>query len=208
MADLIDPKEFGCDVNQLFPTNIIAFENKQPDAEKFNKAIAEYVLEQAEENQDEQGRHSVGGQDSWHSEKNLHELDYWWSDNLESLIMTSVAAYGNGSVPKDFEIACWAVLIRKGGYSNYHTHPNNIISGVYYVDVPEDIEIDKNRTIGGIIQFPDTRAGACGTSHESATWGYKPQESSGLIFPSWVPHFVSPYMGESYRISLSWNVVF
>ena len=44
------------------------------------------------------------------------------------------------------------------------------MSGVYYVDVPEDIEIDALK-IGGIIQFPDTRAGACGTSHESATWG-------------------------------------
>ena len=206
MTDLIDPKNFGIDKLNLFPTQVLAFKNEDPDADKMNRAIEEYVLEASKEQKDH--TYSIAG-NGWHSDCNLTDLDYLWSDKLTELIITAITAYAaDGQAPKEWDLESWAVLINNGGYSNYHTHPGWFMSGVYYVKVPEDISQEEARDIGGIIQIPDTRSGACGTNHEGGTWSMMPEEGCGLVFPSWMPHFVTPYRGDSYRISLSWNIAF
>ena len=53
---------------------------------------------------------------------------------------------------KDFVLtACWANFNPTGGLNSAHTHPNNYLSGVYYVSTPSGADA---------IEFTDPRPGA------------------------------------------------
>jgi len=91
--------------------------------------------------------------------------------------------------------------------NNTHFHPNNILSGVFYIKVPEN---------SGKIKFHNPASDlieACLTNHisqyntiNSACWTFEPEENMLLIFPSFLKHNVLPNMNkEDKRISISFN---
>lgn len=190
------------DRQQFFPTQILSFRNDF-NAKKLNRKIANYIIEQSKKNPDTK-RFSVGGEDGWHSECNLTDLDYEWSRELHSLILGASSAFAGRDILKEqYHLETWAIKLGKGGYSNYHTHPNFRLSGVYYVKVPSECNQH-----AGAISFPDTRAGAIGTPHEMPTLSVKANEGEGIVFESWCPHYVSPHTSDEPRISVSWNISF
>src|SRR3954468_9566584 len=100
---------------------------------------------------------------------------------------------------------CWANVNPPGAYHPTHHHPNNYLSGVYYVAVPP---------AGSRILFQDprpsmimpkprqyTRLTANGADAES-----KPGRL--LIFPAWLKHSVPANDGQTERVSLSFNLMF
>jgi len=109
----------------------------------------------------------------------------------------------------------WYHVTRFGGYISSHNHPNASWSAVYMVD-PGDQPEDMPR--GGMLNFKDPRTtanmymdpGNQGWKKPyhmgSINYGMKPGDL--LIFPSFVQHEVTPYYGESPRITVAANCSF
>jgi uncharacterized protein (TIGR02466 family) len=88
-----------------------------------------------------------------------------------------------------------------------HSHPNNFLSGVYYVQVQEGadtINFHDPRPQTGIIRPPVTELTAYNTDQVVV----KVQTATLLLFPAWLPHSVSPNESGETRISVSFNVMF
>ena len=106
-----------------------------------------------------------------------------------------------------FEITgCWATVLAKGASHPIHAHPNNFLSGVYYVrtDVGADrINFHDPRPQTGVIRPPVLELTAENTDQVVV------QVRSGtlLIFPSWLEHSVDANPNEAERISVSFNVM-
>jgi uncharacterized protein (TIGR02466 family) len=100
---------------------------------------------------------------------------------------------------------CWANINPPGAYHPTHHHPNNYLSGVYYVSVP---------TVGSRIVFQDPRPSMIMPKPKQFTRitanGADAQSKEGrlLIFPAWLKHSVPSNEGKSERISISFNLMF
>ena len=79
------------DKKQFFPTQLLAFRNDL-NSKKLNRKIANYVIEQSKKNPNTK-RYSVGGETGWHSECNLHDLPYDWSQELRMMILGASSAF-------------------------------------------------------------------------------------------------------------------
>ena len=95
----------------------------------------------------------------------------------------------------------WANMLKKGDSHPPHTHSNNVFSGVYYLEN------------GAPIQFFDPRPQASvlhpnleyTTFDNSSMMQFDSQKGIGLIFPSWLQHWVPTTQKD--RISISWNII-
>lgn len=108
----------------------------------------------------------------------------------------------------EFEITgCWANINPPGGLNSSHDHPNNYLSGVYYVSVPEGT---------GKIEFADPRAGAGTIVPPVKTWNkftctkvtVDVKEGRIVLFPAWLKHAVPVNRSRQERVSISFNVMF
>ena len=102
---------------------------------------------------------------------------------------------------------CWANLNAPGASHRIHSHPNNYLSGVYYVRTPpgaDSINFHDPRVQTGIIRPPVTAL----TAQNSDMVVNRVQEGRLLVFPSWLQHSVSPGEADSERVSVSFNAMF
>ena len=98
----------------------------------------------------------------------------------------------------------WANLQVDGGVHPPHTPANSLLSGVYYLRATDD-------TAG--TQFFDPRAQAKvlkprranANMENSGVWQVPSATGTGVIFPSWLQHWVPSNTDE--RITLSWNTI-
>ena len=97
----------------------------------------------------------------------------------------------------------WGNYLRPGQTHPPHTHSNNILSGVYY------IETEKGSSP---IQFFDPRPVAHHMKpvnrpnwQNGSMLQFDSEEGTGLIFPSWLQHWVPPTQTD--RVSVSWNIL-
>ncbi len=144
----------------------------------------------------------------WQSPKDLHHLDEFRRltacihDAAESVL--EFLKIGDGG----FEITgLWANINPKGAAHAIHSHPNNFLSGVYYVRAPEGadtVNFHDPRPQTGIIRPPVTELTALNTDQVVV------QISDGtlLMFPSWLPHSVDASGSDETRISVSFNIMF
>ena len=115
------------------------------------------------------------------------------------------AMENQGYFPQDLELSgMWGVEQTKHGYHRQHTHPNNWMCGVFYVDAfPGDgITFHDPRLRANAIQPKTMQYNEYTTSIE------KMEAVSGrmYIFPAWLEHSVEPVMHDNKRISISWNI--
>lgn len=88
-----------------------------------------------------------------------------------------------------------------------HTHPNNFLSGVYYVRAPEganQITFDDPRPQTYVLSPMVSRVSVDNGSFVNVTIG----EGFLLIFPAWLQHRVPPNLSGQERVSVSFNVMF
>jgi len=106
---------------------------------------------------------------------------------------------------KDIEITgMWGNVLRPGEAHQSHTHSNNFLSGVYYLN--SDAET-------GII-FSDPRPAAdvlvprkkTKTNENSNLLSYNSKQNRLIIFPSWLVHWVPINKSKRDRISISFNI--
>jgi uncharacterized protein (TIGR02466 family) len=99
----------------------------------------------------------------------------------------------------------WANLLKGGGQHSGHVHPNSMISGTFYVEVPAG---------SGAIRFEDPRLPlmmAAPTRRADAAEPLQsfvavtPRAGMLLLWESWLRHEVLPGTGRGERLSISFN---
>jgi len=103
----------------------------------------------------------------------------------------------------------WCHVTQPGGYHDMHIHPNSSWSAIYYVSIGESAA----STRSGVNRFysPWTASYAdIGSRYASETSSIDipPQDGSMVVFPSWLPHAATPYLGTEPRIVLAFNCRF
>ena len=95
----------------------------------------------------------------------------------------------------------WANKLIKGEVHPPHTHSNNIFSGVYYLEGGSQIQFFDPRPQASVLH-PNLKY----TNFDnSGMIGFNAEKGYGLIFPSWLTHWVP--VTDKTRISISWNIL-
>ena len=144
----------------------------------------------------------------WQSAQDLHRRD-----ELRELV--SCVERGATSVLRflrigddAFEItACWATVLAPGAAHKLHSHPNNFLSGVYYVRTlagADTINFHDPRRQSGVIRPPVVEL----TAENTDQVVLRVRDGTLLLFPSYLEHSVDANASEDERISLSFNLMF
>ena len=144
----------------------------------------------------------------WQSEQALHEREDFGDlvacvgDATRSVLR--FLRIGNEA----FEITgCWATVLAKGAAHRAHSHPNNFLSGVYYVRThpgADTINFHDPRPQAAVIRPPVVELTAQNTDQVVV----KVANGTLLIFPSYLEHSVAATASDEERISISFNVMF
>lgn len=98
----------------------------------------------------------------------------------------------------------WGTVLESGGVQSPHTHPLGWLSGVYYVQVPDDMQADSPEA--GALEFGMPP----GHFHFSADPELRrviPVEGRLVLFPSYCFHRTLPFTAEQKRISIAFDVM-
>jgi uncharacterized protein (TIGR02466 family) len=92
----------------------------------------------------------------------------------------------------------WVNLLKSGGQHSGHIHPNSIISGTFYVEVPEG---------AGGIRFEDPRLPLmmAAPTRAGTFVSIEPRPGLLLMWESWLRHEVLAGTGRGERLSISFN---
>lgn len=190
------------DVISMFPTLVwkvqIKSELRDAIAVKILAALAD-IRQDAPELMPGQG---------WQSEQTLHTLDAL-ADLVPCINKTAKTVLRFLKIGYDtIEITgCWANVLAQGAAHKSHSHPNNFLSGVYYVQTQpgtDTINFHDPRIQTGIIRPPVVELTAGNTDQVVV----KVRDGTLLIFPSFLQHSVDTNTSDRERISISFNIMF
>jgi len=186
----------------LFPTLIWASQIRPEVAARINSAL----LRKLDEARGKQPQLQAKGK--WQTDQNLHRLA-----ELGELceLMTGTARHVLDAEKIRYaglEITgCWANVGFPGSRHRTHAHPNNYLSGVYYVKAPPG---------GNTINFLDPRPQAAAIvppsermtplTSQRVTIDVRP--GTMILFPAWLHHSVDPNRASEVRISVAFNLMF
>jgi uncharacterized protein (TIGR02466 family) len=196
MAAMIEKQE----VQELFPCPIWIVDLKAAEAKAFNAKL------RAEIERMIAPRPTIPAGSNWQTPQDLHKRPAF----AEFIELVEKAARG---VTRFLQVdqypmevtGCWANINPHGAYHPTHHHPNNYLSGVYYVAVPPP---------GSRIVFQDPRPSMImpqPRQYSRLTANAADAESKEgrlLIFPAWLKHSVPSNQGKTDRISISFNLMF
>ena len=145
---------------------------------------------------------------NWQTEQRLHQLAEFapLTEVIEAAV-TQVLA----TLEVDYECfaitGCWANWNPSGAQHPPHTHPNNYLSGVYYVAAPEggdSLSFHDPRPQVDLIAPPVKTPNAYNTKIHNI----RVQPGRLIVFPAWFVHSVLTNRSREDRISISFNVAF
>jgi len=144
----------------------------------------------------------------WQSEQNLHEREEFQD------LVACVDKVAQGALrfwrigDKAIELTgCWANVLGQGAAHRLHHHPNNFLSGVYYVRTgpgADTINFHDPRNQTGIIRPPVLELTAENTDQVVVSV----KNGTLLLFPAYLQHSVDANSGEQERVSVSFNLMF
>ena len=146
--------------------------------------------------------------DGWQSEQTLHQRDEFRDlISCVSNVAKSILRFLRIS-QEAFEITgCWATVLAKGAIHKSHSHPNNFLSGVYYVRThpgADTINFHDPRSQTGVIRPPVVELTAENTDQVVV----RVTNGTLLMFPSYLEHSVDTNVSAEERISISVNIMF
>ena len=170
-----------------------------------NKSIKDYCLKV----RNEKPGVTISNRGGWHSNELILPIpqDLQLLFNDLTIFVNDVCARYTGI--NNLVLGNWWININgKGDYNLSHDHQKSVISGSYYVSVPEknmgDLVLERGDTMGffltGDIKREPTMA--------NAEHCIKPaQESVFYLFPSLIKHRVEKNESDKERISIAFNFV-
>jgi uncharacterized protein (TIGR02466 family) len=187
---------------RLFPTHVwmhdLAPEAYQPLNAALSVAVDDLISP----------RPQLGPGEIWQTDQNLHKLPPF------EPLMGYVQAAVEGALSflkiryEAFQVTgCWANIGPPGTAHPGHSHPNNYLSGVYYVKVEkgaDSITFNDPRSQTGIMA-PHVKT----VDQANAVQAHLPaKEGRLLLFPSWFVHSVDVNRSAGERMSISFNIMF
>jgi uncharacterized protein (TIGR02466 family) len=144
----------------------------------------------------------------WQSPNDLQGHDDF-AELVETIRGATKEIFSELRIPtNDFLVTgMWVNLRPPGTQHPAHTHPNNYLSGTYYVTAPAggDAIVFRDPRVETNIIAPQFSEQTDLNAREIMV----PVKPGMLVmFPSWLPHFVPPNQGNVDRISISFNVMF
>ncbi len=144
----------------------------------------------------------------WQSDQNLHHReDFQELVACVDKVAKSALRFwriGNNAIELT---SCWANVLGKGAAHRLHNHPNNFLSGVYYVRTTpgaDTINFHDPRNQTGIIRPPVVELTAENTDQVVVSV----QNGTLLLFPAYLQHSVDANRSEQERVSVSFNLMF
>jgi uncharacterized protein (TIGR02466 family) len=144
----------------------------------------------------------------WQSEQTLHQRAEF------AQLVTCIQAATRSILrflrvgPEAFEITgCWATALARGAAHKLHSHPNNYLSGVYYVRThpgADRINFHDPRHQAGVIRPPVVEL----TGENTDQIVVRVTNGTMLLFPSYLEHSVDASDSAEERISISFNIMF
>ncbi len=193
-------------VAQAYATPIGRFRLSESAA--LNQGLRRIILER-EAAQPSDDFANVGG---WHSKMDLWEWPHPEIQQLKPQILEAarhmMAVAAGGQLPAGrVAVRAWANVSRRGNYHRLHNHPNAAWSGVYYVDAGGSAP---EQPLSGVLELCDPRPFTEMIHAPGDPYGKRavfPAEAGTMVlFPSWLYHFVNPFVGDGQRISIAFNV--
>ena len=130
--------------------------------------------------------------------------------DLKRLLDTHVAAFakeldydlGTSKLQLD---SLWINILPPGGVHTSHIHPHSVVSGTYYVTIPDGASALKleDPRLGFMMAAPPRKKKAKAENRQFAYM--QPQPGTVLLWESWLRHEVPVNEAESERISVSFN---
>ena len=102
---------------------------------------------------------------------------------------------------------CWATVLAHGAAHKLHSHPNNYLSGVYYVRTrpgADTINFHDPRRQTSVIRPPVVEL----TAENTDQVVIRVRDGTLLMFPSYLEHSVDANTSGEERVSVSFNVMF
>lgn len=189
-------------VEQIFPTPLWIADLEPAPAARLNRDLKAAILALIEP------RAEIPRGTNWQTEPVLQDRPEF----ADFTTLVTKAAHGAMSTmrlrPAELVLTgMWGNVNPPGGLNSEHTHPNNYLSGVYYVDVPAGAKA---------IRFSDPRPQAQvvlppvvgGNAFNSNDLIVDAQAGRLVMFPSWLCHSVPVNRSEHDRISIAFNFMF
>ena len=191
-----------------FATPIVAY--PWPDSDALNDDLRTLILA-VEKNKPGMTKSNVAG---WHSDADFFS---WDAECVKALfervrilaleLTSTICRVDAGKATATLQGNAWANVVRSGNYHVVHNHTGSNWSGVYYVCTGEP---HPDTQVSGVLEFVDPRLGANLVPMPGEPFGrrlrIRPKPGLMLVFPSWLQHFVHPYVGTQERIAVSFNV--
>ena len=144
---------------------------------------------------------------------NTHTNDHYILDNpelseLKKNLTEKVNLYFRDvyKIDEDIKIyitISWVNYTETGEYHHAHSHPNSVISGVYYIETDESDTITFSTPwLNKLTMFMNPTEYNQWNSEE---WWYPTRKNTLLLFPSKLTHHVDQVKSDKTRISLAFN---
>lgn len=186
----------------LFPTRILALDLEPAAAQAFNamlRAEVERLLSP---------RPALLPGQTWQTHHDLHRKPVF--QPFVALVMQAAGRWMEEHrwARRDLAITgCWANLNPPGLSHNAHNHPNNLLSGVYYVQTGAGADV---------ITFLDPRPQVLQvlprftqqTALNATELNVPAPEGRMVLFPGWLVHAVPSNRGNAERLSIAFNLTF
>ena len=190
------------DVLSIFPTCVWKIQLTSGLRQKVNSKILQVI----NEINPDWAEIPLGG--SWQSGQDLHNRELL-VDLISCIDNTAQTILQFLKVGYDtIEITgCWANIAASGASHAMHSHPNNFLSGIYYVHThpgADSVNFHDPRPQTGIIRPPVTKLTSQNTDQVVVTVS----DGMLLMFPSYLAHSVAPNESDKLRISISFNMMF
>ncbi len=187
----------------IVPTQLTAAAG-YPDMPAFNAALADHAVRHPTLMAEPVGKTTRGGSQTGH----LLGAAAGPVATLEGLIRTAIDAYFADAArvthpycprrPIPGRLFAWATVLDRGGFQDAHIHPGGFLSGVYYVQVPEESE-------AGAIEFG--RPAPPFDLADPDTLLLRPKPGLLVLFPSFIWHRTIPFEGSAQRISIAFDLM-
>ena len=190
------------DVLSIFPTWVWKIQLTPRFRHKVNSKILQVIR------QINPDRAEIPPGESWQSGPDIH--------NREQLVDLISCVHSTAQAVLQFLklgydaiefTGCWANINASGASHAIHSHPNNFLSGIYYVCThpgADSVNFHDPRPQTGIIRPPVTEL----TSENADQVVVAVGDGMCLMFPSYLAHPVAPNDSDKLRISISFNMMF
>lgn len=178
-------------------------------------SIIKHILDK-EKTDNSNRRSNAGGWQSFHCDNSNYDNIYTgalFNTQIVPILDSVAQAWGFPTTPN---VSYWYNVNRRGNYNHQHYHPQSVLSGVFYLKIPNNsgrIMFLRAASEGDRMDYltqwqQDNGLDLSGSVNTNVMYEVVPEENLLLIFPGHLEHYVSQNNStdkDDARISLSFN---